>query len=230
MRGRALLAGLVGVFTLGGTEPEAFMGMRVNLAGPASPGMQRDVRGHLGCGVGVVGGWEFTERQALRLSLDYLGTHVLGWDSDPGPTRQGFRSYREIWRVFRLGCEHVVQQGALEEQGVYCFYGAGVQEAWVNRTEGSLLETFLVGVTAAYGGGGGSQDLRLSAKATASDTWGPFATFGVGARLGRRGTVELRYVWCRYGRDRIEGLKTWGKGPVDRVPGRQWIVSWGMGF
>lgn len=230
---RCVGMGLCGLVGLGAADVEPFLGVRIHVAAPMGRAMHEDVRGHLGCGIGLVAGLECSAHQAFRLSLDYTGTHVTGWQvaqdqkvGNPEP----FREFRDVWRAFRLGVEHVLQQDAIGNEGAFVFYGGGLQEAWVNRTEGSYLEAFLLGVTAAMGSTQGAADLPIGAKATAQDTWSPYATAGVGFRLGRLGVTELRYLACHYGRDRTLGLRTGGSGPVERRVGHLLILSWGVGF
>lgn len=227
---RAPFLPLLVTLTLSAQPREGFLGVRVQVAAPVGAPLRQDVRTHLGSGLGIVAGVQFGEHHALRVALDYTGTHVASWGEAPPSNPQAYRRYRDLWRTFRLGIDHVVQQEGLGGDGWILAYGAGIQEAWVNRTEGSFLEALLLGANLFAGGAAVEGDVRLRSRATALDAWTPFAQVGVGCRLGRWGVAEVRVLVCRYLRDAEGGLRTVGVGTEARATGRLVVLSWGVGF
>lgn len=192
-----------------------FTGVQLHLALPQGT-LREDLRGHPGSGVGASGGYAFTDRQALRANLDFLGTRSSAW---PGGD-QG-KDLNDIWRTLRLGAEHVVRLDS--DRGPYAFYGGGVQNAWVNRTEGSLGEITLFAFLFALGGTTNSAHYGLHG--TELDNWSGFATAGLGLQSDRHSAVEVRWIGAPYLRYRTQGLRTVGPAPTERVLGHQAVLS-----
>ena len=193
-----------------------FVGFQLHLAAPlggGAPSLREDLRAHLGSGAGLSLGYGLDDLHEFRAALDFLGTRSSAWPGDP----EG-RDLNDIWRTLRIGVEHVVHFNE-----AYLFYGGGAQNAWVNRTEGSLGEaTFLV---ALYAIGGGSGSVHYSVHRTDLDSYSGFATAGLGLELGGPSSVEVRWIGAPYQRYTAGGLRTIGPAPTERRFGHQAVFS-----
>lgn len=192
------------------------VGAQLHLAAPLGGGgssLREDLRAHLGSGVGVSLGYGLDDLHEFRAALDFLGTRSSAWPGDSGG-----RDLNDIWRTLRFGVEHVVYFGQ-----AYVFYGGGAQNAWVNRTEGSLGEaTFLV---ALYAIGGVSGSVHYSVHRTELDSYSGFATAGLGVQIGGPSSAEIRWIGAPYQRYTAEGLRTIGPAPAERRFGHQAVFS-----
>jgi hypothetical protein len=190
------------------------VGAQLHLAAPLGGGassLREDLQAHLGSGMGLSLGYRVADPHEFRAALDFLGTRSTAHSGEG-------RNLNDIWRTLRLGVEHVLY---FEE--AYVFYGGGVQEAWVNRTEGSLGEaTFLVTL---YALGAGSGSVHYSVHGTELDSRSGFATAGLGLPLGRTSSAELRWIGAPYLRYTTEGLRTIGPAPTERRLGHQAVFS-----
>ena len=206
----------------GGPKLQLSLGLQAG-----KPSLEEDLRGHLGAGFGLFVGARFSERHAVRLSFDFTGSEVATWYYF-FPNHADQIEYKDIWRVMRLGVEHEL---SLDASGrAYFLYGGGIQETWVNRTEGSLLYVALLGWSWANGATGGST--RYSSKATRLETIQPFASAGIGFKpfLSRRSSIELRYVAGPYQRYRDIGLRTQTDGATQMAMGHQLMLSFALHF
>jgi hypothetical protein len=168
-----------------------------------------------------------SERNAFRLTFAFTGSEVATWHGF-FPNMADQIEYKDIWRSLRLGLEHEV---SLDPAGkVFFLYGGGLEETWVNRTEGSLLYVALLGLSWTQGATEGST--RYSSKATRLDTVQPFASLGLGLKpfRSRRSSVELRYLAGPYRRYRDTGLRTSTDGPTETAMGHQLVLSYALHF
>ncbi len=209
---------------------DLFGGARIQVSSGlpvGDPSLSGDTRGHLGAGVGIYMGARASERHAFRASLDYVGTEVATWYYT-FPNLADRIEYKDIWRSLRLSLEHelVLDEGSR----IYAVWGGGVEESWVNRTEGDLLQVTLLALAWTRGATSGSA--RYSTKSTALDGYHPFASAGLGWRIrsSRRGwgDLELRYKVAPYRRYQATGLRTAAEGPVETVLGHQLVLSWAV--
>jgi hypothetical protein len=170
--------------------------------------------------VGVFLGARFSERNALRLTFDFTGQEVATWYYT-FPNQADRIEYKDIWRTFRLAIEHEL---SLDSRGrIFILYGGGLQESWVNRTEGSLLE--VVGLSLAWTNGATSGSARYSTKSTQLDSIQPFLSLGLGWKPKRATSVELRYLAGPYLRYRSTGLHTQVTGPTETAQGHRLMLS-----
>lgn len=193
-----------------------FVDVQLHLAAPLGAGsasLRDDLRAHLGSGIGASLGYELEGPHAFRVSVDFLGTRSSAWPGDP----EG-RDLNDIWRTLRYGIEHRI---AFES---FClFYGGGLQNAWVNRTEGSLGQATLL--AAMYALGWSSDSVHYSVHRTELDITSGFATAGLGWLSTGGSATELRWVGASYLRYVAEGLRTIGPAPRERRFGHQAILT-----
>jgi len=225
----AVLAGLGVGLCAGSDDLSAFGGARVQITSGlpiGNPSLSDDTRGHVGSGVGIYLGARSSETNAFRLSLDFTGTEAATWYYT-FPNRADSIEYKDIWRSFRLAGEHEFTLS--ESGGLYALWGGGVEESWVNRTEGSFLEVSVLAWAWTQGATSGSA--RYSTKSTALDGYHPFASVGLGLRTETRrgrgmGDVELRYIVGPYRRYKATGLRTTAEGPTETALGHRVVLSW----
>jgi hypothetical protein len=202
----------------GGAQMQASFGLASR-----RPSLGEDLNGHLGLGIAFHLGVRASERNAFRLNLDYAGNEVATWYYTY-PNLADRIEYKDIWRTLRLGVEHEISLD--HDRRFYVLYGGGVQESWVNRTEGSLLEVTLLAVIWSQGTVSGSA--RYSTKSTALDTFQPYANAGLGWDLKHWGRLELRYSVSPYERYRATGLRTDIEGTRERALGHRISLGWGV--
>lgn len=216
----ALAAGPVDWDLFGGPQLQCSLGLP-----GGNPSLRQDLNGHLGLGVGVFLGARISDRNAFRLTFDFTGNEVATWYYTY-PNQADRIEYKDIWRVFRLGLEHEL---SLDRAGrVFLVYGGGLQESWVNRTEGSLLE--VVGLALAWSHGATSGSTRYSTRRTALDSIRPFGSVGLGWKVSRRGSVEARYLVAPYLRYATTGLSTSAEGPWESALGHRVMLSYALRF
>ena len=204
----------------GGPQVQTALGLSTG-----SPSLGRDLNGHLGLGVGAFLGARVSKNHALRLTFDFTGNEVATWYYTY-PNQADHIEYKDIWRVFRLGLEHEV---SLSRTGkVFLVYGGGLQETWVNRTEGSLLE--VAGLSLAWSSGATSGSARYSTKRTALDSVQPFTSLGFGWRLRPHGSLELRWLEGPYRRYAATGLRTNAEDPWEKAMGHRAVLSYALRF
>ncbi len=174
----------------------------------ARPSLSKDLNHHWGTGLGAFVGVRLNHRHELRAVVDYGGIRIASWHRPPSGKIPLLRLH-DVWRRLCFGLEHLIHLWPVDDSGPYFLYGAGVQETWVGRSEGNLLEAAALVTSWALGAGqsGGSE---YNTRATALDAWNPYVSAGVGWRLPRVVHVELKYHHGRYERDRLRGLATEG--------------------
>jgi hypothetical protein len=186
----------------------------------ADPSLGRDLNGHLGLGTGLFLGAQVSNMNSVRLTFDFTGTQVATWYYT-FPNQADRIEYQDIWREMRLGLEHAITLGKRKRYSM--FYGAGIQESWVNRTEGSLLEVTLLAL--AWSEGATSGSARYSTKSTALDRFSAYANVGAGWRFSDRCSLELRYLVAPYQRYQQRGLRTMETGSVETRLGHRLVLS-----
>ena len=190
------------------------------------PSLAQDLHDHLASGLGLSLGWRVSERQELRATLDYTGTRVASW-STPASLNEPEKRVHDIWRSFRFGADHVLS--LRPEEGPYAFYGAGIRNAWVARTEGSLLEATLLSAVWALGGSSSnSNTVDFQTRSTALESWRPYLSAGLGWRFSEAASLELRYVGGNYLRDASAGLRTAPETSTEERMGHQLFLSFGL--
>lgn len=210
---------------LGAQSPEMFGGASIHGVAPVGPGLYQDLHGHLGAGIGLFMGATFGESHALRGTVDFTGQFVTAWET---PARRGgSQTFHDIWRSLRLGGEYLFWPRGTEGTP-YVLLGAGMQEAWVNRTEGSLLCATLIVLSASQGGNPQGLPESLRVKGTALDHWAPYCTVGVGWPFKENVQMELRIIGGSYARYPQAGFSTRSEEAVSRRKGYRLV--WSLSF
>jgi hypothetical protein len=228
------LSATLAVMTACGTaleaqEPPWSCAFQIQIAGGISPDGQstaNDIHARLGSGIELHALRAFGPYHTIRATFGFTGIRISTWKDTNPNTGEDERDVREYWRNLRLGLEHVVTLPSGGAGQGYFFYGGGLQDSWVARTEGSFL-----GIALATTLGSAihtTVDYSYRTYTSSLEAWRGYATAGLGWRFAGATFLELRFVTGPHREFAADGLSTWATGPqVDR---RGTLILLGLGI
>jgi len=173
-------------------------------------------------GSGVEGAvlYHWNNRTETRAVVGFTGIRTNTWEDDS--TGDG----GEFWRSLRFGLEQTLDFRRGDRGYPYVFFGGGVQETWLVRTQGNLAGATFTAIWNLFTDA--SADYKYTKYSDSLDSWGAYGTAGAGWRFNGPGYIEVRAVLADHQEFATSGLTTRATEPKVYRRGVQCFLTFGL--